>query len=157
MLVCLKTTKEKVLPLNLVLQRNLKDSGSILQFLDPRHLALHSKKHHRLVEVVNFTGLLQLVNKFQVNKFQQTCPFHQVATCHFQTCCNLLKQLIFFFITSLSLPKLSLTRLYSSSLKDARTSEHLHDYPPIGTTNIDHFRSGKSRVTSFQKDLMGCR
>ena len=52
-----------------------------------------------LLRVVNFTSLLHLVNHLQ-----QTCQFHQVATsllikiglvgatCHLQTCYNLLKQ-----------------------------------------------------------------
>ena len=35
----------------------------------------HSKDATDLLQVVNFTGLLQLVNKLQ-----QTCQFHQVAT-----------------------------------------------------------------------------
>ena len=60
---------------------------------------LHSKDATDLLQVVNFTGLLQLVNKLQ-----QTGQFHHVATsllkirlvatCHVQTCHDLLEQLV---------------------------------------------------------------
>ena len=50
------------------------------------------------LQVVNFTDLLQVVNKLQ-----QICRFHQVATCHLQTWYNLLKQLAAsLWITSLN-------------------------------------------------------
>ena len=68
-----------------------------------QNLQLHAfgypfKKATDLLQVVNFTRLLQLVNNFATSlSISSSCyksvKMRLVATCHLQTCYNLLKQL----------------------------------------------------------------
>ena len=63
------------------------------------HDKLIAKNATELLQVVNFTGLLQLINKLQqtlsiFSSCKKSVKIGLVATCHLQTCYNLLAQLV---------------------------------------------------------------
>ena len=75
----------------------LKESGK--NFWYASYLVIHSQKRQTLLQVVNFTDLLQFVDKVATSSLiSSSCNklvrIRHVATCHLQTCCNLLKQLV---------------------------------------------------------------